>query len=82
MKLEPARFLRRGIHLDRYYDYYWLRVKIGIKDAKEKRRCMVKACRSVMWWRQPERNPFLLANARRKGFLGRDSCSNFPATYY
>jgi len=64
--------------LDRYYDYYWLRVKIGIKDAKEKRRCMVKACRSVMWWRQPERNPFLLANARRKGFLGRDLLLQFP----
>jgi len=80
LKLEPPRFLRRAIHLGRYYDYYSVPLKIGIRDMNARRRCMVKACRSVMWWRQPEMNPFLLANPGRQGFVGRDLLLEFPCS--
>jgi len=75
--LEP-RIMRRAIHLGRYYDYYLLKVKMGICDASGKKRCIERTCRSVLFWREVNRNPFLLANPNRNGFIGRDLLTRFP----
>ena len=77
-KVMVPRIMRRAIHLGKYYDYYLLKVKIGICDASGERRCIQKTCRSVLFWREVERNPFLLANPNRKGFIGRDLMVHFP----
>lgn len=77
-KFVAPRIMRRAIHLGRYYDYYLLKVKIGICDASGKKQCIQKTCRSVLFWREAERNPFLLANSNRKGFIGRDLMIHFP----
>lgn len=78
LKVMVPRIMRRAIHLGRYYDYYLLKVRIGICDASGERRCIQKTCRSVLFWREVERNPFLLANPNRKGFIGRDLMIHFP----
>jgi len=70
--------LRRAIHLVRHYDYYLVDVKIGVQDDLGKRRCITKACRGVLSWHEVKRNPFLLANLERKGFVGRDLMLAFP----
>lgn len=72
------RLIRRAFHLGRHYDYYLATLKIGIQDASNARRCLQKACRSVLSWIELENNPFLLANPKRKGFVGRDLMLNFP----
>ncbi len=64
--------VRRAFHLGRHYDYCLRRVRIGIRDAVGATRCMEKACRGVFSWGDAERNPFLLANPKRKGLVGRD----------
>lgn len=70
---DPEAFeVRRALHLGRFYDYYLRSVKVGIQDIRGYRRCMLKNCRCVLFWNVAERNPFLLANTRRKGFVGRD----------
>lgn len=78
LKVIAPRTMRRAIHLGRYYDYYLLKVKIGICDASGEKRCIEKTCRSTLFWREVERNPFLLANPNRKGFIGRDLLIRFP----
>ncbi len=70
--------LRRAIHLAKQYDYYLIDTKIGVQDVLGKRRCMTKACRGILSWHNVERNPFLLANPERKGFVGRDLMLVFP----
>ena len=70
--------MRRAFHLGRHYDYYLITLKIGIDDAKGVKRCITKPCRSVLSWTKIERNPFLLANPKRKGFVGRDLMLAFP----
>lgn len=73
-----ACIMRRAFHLGKYYDYYLTTLRIGIKDAKSVKRCITKPCRSVLSWTKPERNPFLLANPNRRGFVGRDLMFAFP----
>lgn len=75
---EGRRFMRRAIHLGKSYDYYLFEVKIGIHDALNKVRCIGKTCRGVLSWGRADRNPFLLANPNRDGFVGRDIMINFP----
>jgi len=70
--------MRRAFHLGRHYDYYLITLKVGIDDAKGVKRCITKPCRSVLSWTKIERNPFLLANPKRKGFVGRDLMLAFP----
>jgi predicted transcriptional regulator len=70
--------MRRAFHLGKYYDYHLTTLKIGIKDSGDVKRCITKPCRSVLSWTKPERNPFLLANPNRKGFVGRDLMLSFP----
>jgi len=78
LKTMEPRIMRRAIHLGKYYDYSLLKVKIGIYDASGKKRCIERTCRSVSFWREVERNPFLLANPNRNGFIGRDLLLRFP----
>ena len=78
IKTIKTKILRRAIHLERTYDYFLVSLKIGIEDLVGVRRCIKKDCRAVLYWTQPERNPFLLANPRRKGFVGRDLMIKFP----
>ncbi|HID90561.1 TPA: hypothetical protein EYP44_01210 [Candidatus Bathyarchaeota archaeon] len=73
-----GRILRRAFHLGRHYDYYLVPLRIGVIDAAGARRCVRKACRAVLSWAEPERNPFLLANPSRRGFVGRDLMLTFP----
>jgi len=70
--------MRRALHLGRPYDYYLTILKIGIKDSVSATRCLQKTSRSVISWTELERNPFLLANPKRKGFVGRDLMLSFP----
>lgn len=77
LKFKP-KFLRRAYHLGIGYDYYILKAKVGIRDEKGKARCMVKMCRSILSWENPEKNPFLLTNPKRSGFVGRDIMLSFP----
>lgn len=77
-KIEESLIMRRAIHLGRYYDYYLLKVKMGICDSSGKRKTIQKTCRSVLLWHDIERNPFLLANPKRRGFVGRDLMTRFP----
>lgn len=71
-------FIRRAFHLGRTYNYYLAPLKIGIKDSEGAMRCIHKTCRSVLFWSKTEKNPFLLANPKRKGFVGRDLMLKFP----
>ena len=70
--------LRRGFHLSRPYDYYLVKCKVGIRDVNGSERCLKKECRAVIYWDVPMRNPYLLANPDRKGFVGRDLMILFP----
>lgn len=78
--IQPAgtRFMRRAFHLGKTYDYYLSTLRIGVKDAKNVKRCVQKVCRRLLLWAETERNPFLLANPARKGFVGRDLMLAFP----
>jgi len=78
--IQPIRthVMRRAFHFGKHYDYHLATLKICIKDAKSATRCIQKTCRSVLSWTEPERNPFLLANPTRKGFVGRDLMLTFP----
>jgi len=73
-----TRIMRRAFHLGRPYDYYLVTLKIGVKDSVGATRCLQKTSRSVLSWTEFERNPFLLANPTRKGFVGRDLMLAFP----
>jgi hypothetical protein len=70
--------MRRALHLGKYYDYYLTTLRIGVEDAKGLKRCITKPCRSVLSWTKPERNPLLLANPSRRGFVSRDIMLTFP----
>jgi hypothetical protein len=70
--------MRRAFHLRKTYDYYLATLKLGVKGAKNVKRCIQKVCRSVLSWAETERNPFLLANPVRKGFVGRNLMLTFP----
>ena len=78
--LRPAEAfeVRRALHLGLFYDYYLRSTKVGLRDVYDKRKCVLKNCRCVLFWGQVERNPFLLANPNRKGFVGRDLMMRFP----
>jgi hypothetical protein len=51
---------------------------VGVCDTKGAKRCITKPCRSVLSWTKVERNPFLLTNPNRRGFVGRDLMLAFP----
>lgn len=70
--------VRRAFHLSRHYDYRLAKVRIGVRDASGRNRCIQKMCRGVFSWAEPDRNPFLLANPVRKALLGRDLMLAMP----
>ena len=63
--------IRSDIHLNRPFYYAWRNLKVGAKDQKT-RRSISKPCKCLLRWRDVGTNPFLLANPRRVGFVGRD----------
>lgn len=69
--------LRSEIHLTRPFYYAWRTLKIGAKDQRACR-SISKPCKCLMRWTDVRANPFLLANPRRTGFVGRDVMLGFP----
>ncbi len=71
VKAPTAAEIRSDIHLGRHFYYVWRSLKIGVDDFK-KQRHIGKTCKCVLYWDDKKRNPFLLANQNREGFIGRD----------